>query len=279
MSLSNPTNQCLNCGSTVTGSFCSSCGQKVSDHSDRAISKLVGEFLGNLFFFDGRFYKSVNYLITKPGRMTSEFLEGKRKKFLPPVTLFLFINLIYFFLNPITDYSLSLNDQITLQPFYSETASVMVNKRIEERGVSIESYSRSYQSTSDDLSRTIMILNTPLMAIIFYLVTFWRKKFFYDSLIFCIHFFTFFLFSISSGHILVNLIPYLGTFTFPNGAGVDLLIFIILLPTIYGILSTKNYLSTNWFLSTIIGLMVIASILFSQLIYRAIVFFLTFAIT
>ena len=109
--------KCFNCGTPVNGVFCHNCGQRVRDNLDRSLGRLLGEFFGNVFFLDNRFLLSLWYLVRYPSRMTVEFLEGKRKKFISPVTLFLFLNLIYFIVNPLTDYSLSLYDQTHSQPY------------------------------------------------------------------------------------------------------------------------------------------------------------------
>ncbi|MEQ8303905.1 MAG: DUF3667 domain-containing protein [Cyclobacteriaceae bacterium] len=81
------------------------------------MGRLLGEFFYNIFFFDNRFFLGMWYLVRYPSRMTVEFLEGKRKKFISPIPLFLFVNLIYFLVNPLSDYSLSLYDQIHSQPY------------------------------------------------------------------------------------------------------------------------------------------------------------------
>lgn len=108
--------QCLNCDAAITDAFCPKCGQSVRDNTDRSIGKLMGDFLDNIFFFDNRFVISLRYLFQFPSRMTVEFLAGKRKKFVSPVSLFLFVNVIYFFVNPLSDYSISLEDQYA-QPY------------------------------------------------------------------------------------------------------------------------------------------------------------------
>gem|GEM_PF-4959360 len=71
--------ECLNCNASIHGGFCHQCGQAVRDNTNRSIGQLLGEFFGNIFFLDNRFFLSVRYLFLYPCRMTVEFLEGKRK--------------------------------------------------------------------------------------------------------------------------------------------------------------------------------------------------------
>lgn len=269
---------CLNCGDLINGSYCRNCGQKAIDNIDRSMMTLLGGFIGNLFFLDNRFFISLKYMIMHPGQMTIEFLNGRRKKFLPPVTLFLFVNLIYFFLSPITDYSLSLYDQMNYQ-FYSETATEMVNTKIDDFEITMEDYTVKYEKSSDNISKTIMILNVPLIAMFVYLASFRSRKFYFDSLVFSFHFFTLFLFSVSIGNILSRLFPIVDTWVFGKGFGVWLVLFILIIPLVYGAIYFKHYINTRWIWGVLGGLYLIIALIGAQLIYRAIIFFLTYYAT
>lgn len=265
---------CLNCGSSLTGHFCNECGQNARDNSNRSVSLLLGDFLGNLFFIDNRFILSVKYLFGFPSRMTVEFLEGKRKKFISPITLFLFFNLIYFIVNPLTDYSLSLEDQFYSQP-YSEWIQASVIDKIENGGFADNTYSAIYQQMSDTISKSIMILNVPLIALFVYLMAFKRRRFYFDSLIFSLHFFSLLifcpvlmkwcdlLFASLPNHI-SSAIP---DFTFE--------LFCYVIPTIYAILSIKKFMNIKWIWSIPAGLWVVASVVFVNLIYRFMILWLT----
>jgi len=51
--------------------------------------KLAGNLLGNLFFLDNRVFVSLKSIFTSPGTMTWQYIDGKRKKYIPPITLYL----------------------------------------------------------------------------------------------------------------------------------------------------------------------------------------------
>jgi hypothetical protein len=89
--------ECLNCEQPLSSSdnFCSYCGQK---NSTKKLS--FGVFLSNLFsgFFsyDSRFWSTFIPLLTKPGKVSKEFIEGKRVKFVNPFQLYLNVSIIFF---------------------------------------------------------------------------------------------------------------------------------------------------------------------------------------
>lgn len=86
---------CLNCGNVVEVNFCPNCGQENIETREPFWSFLIHS-LGHYFHFDSTFFNSLGPLITKPGYLTLEYIKGKRASHFPPVTLYLFISLIFF---------------------------------------------------------------------------------------------------------------------------------------------------------------------------------------
>ncbi len=266
---------CLNCGTQVNGVFCHNCGQRVRDNSDRSLSRLVGEVLSNVFFLDNRFVLSIWYFIRFPGRMTVEFLEGKRKKFISPVTLFLFLNLIYFFVNPLSDYSLSLYDQINSQP-YSKWPNEWVASKLQKEDLDLNTYAITYQNASDNLSKSIMIINVPMIAAFVYLMAFRRRPFYFDSLIFAFHFFTLFMLS----WVMLDWVDILINTLVGNdksvASAISFNLFVSFLPLLYAIIGIKKFMNIRWYWAIPAGIGVIAAVLLANFCYRFIIFIFTF---
>ncbi|MCZ4408357.1 DUF3667 domain-containing protein [Cryomorphaceae bacterium 1068] len=266
---------CLNCGASIEGNFCSNCGQSMRDNSDRSVGRLFGEFFSSIFFLDNRLLISLWYSFAKPGQMTVEFLAGKRKKFISPISLFLLFNLVYFLVNPLSDYSLSLYDQIYSQP-YSEWTKEWAIAKIQNEGLDGNTYAVSYQKMSDTISKSILIINVPLVAFFVYLVAFKKRRFYYDSLIFTFHFFSLFLFSLvllDWVYDLFDLFPEdVSTFLY---SVLPSTFFILVIPLIYATLSIKRFMAIRWYWSIPAGFGVMLSILLVNLFYRFIIYGLT----
>ncbi|MEM6644511.1 MAG: DUF3667 domain-containing protein [Bacteroidota bacterium] len=270
--------KCLNCGSAVENSFCQKCGQRVRDNTDRSLGRLLGEFLGNIFFLDNRFFISLWYLIRFPGRMTVEFLQGKRKKFISPVTLFLFFNLIYFFLSPLSDYSLSFYDQMYYQP-YSAWFQETVRTKLDVLGLTEQQYDPIYQRMSDSVSKSIMIINIPMIAGFVFLMSFKRREFYFDSLIYSFHFFTLFMLSWISLDCVGKLLTLLSTEEDSILATITFNFFTFIGPAIYGMISMHKFLGIRWYWFIPAGLGTLAGVLLSNFIYRFVIFLLTIWLT
>ena len=267
--------QCLNCNTSVNGNFCHQCGQASRDNTDRAIGKLLGEFFGNIFFLDNRFLLSGRYLFRYPGRMTVEFLRGKRKKFISPITLFLFFNLIYFFVNPLSDYSLSLEDQVYSQP-YSDWVREWVVSKLKTEGLEGADYALTYQNNSDTISKSIMIINVPLIAFFVYLLALKKRRFYYDSLIFAFHFFSLYMASWIMLPWVDNLISLIAGHSESVVASISFKLFAFGIPLLYAIGSIKRFMNIRWYWAIPAGFLVLLSVNLANLFYRFIIFLLTF---
>ena len=86
---------CLNCSAELTGPFCAQCGQHDIDYH-RSFHHLFHDILENLFHFEGKFFVTVAWLLSRPGRITLEFLNGRRASQLNPLRFYLLASVMMF---------------------------------------------------------------------------------------------------------------------------------------------------------------------------------------
>ena len=86
--------QCLNCGATLDGAFCSSCGQRA--HLHRSLLHLGHDILHGVFHFEGKLWRTIPELFFHPGRFTRRYIDGERAKFISPMALYLFTVFLMF---------------------------------------------------------------------------------------------------------------------------------------------------------------------------------------
>jgi len=86
---------CLNCGAIMSGPYCSSCGQK-QVQQDLTLSEFLNETTQELTHLEGKVPTTLRVLLLQPGRLTQEFLAGRRARWLPPLRLYLICSLAYF---------------------------------------------------------------------------------------------------------------------------------------------------------------------------------------
>jgi len=79
--------QCINCGAPLAGNYCARCGQPA--HVHRKLAHMAGEFLHNLFHLDTRAWRTLPLLLFRPGRLTYDYIHGKRARYISPLAMFL----------------------------------------------------------------------------------------------------------------------------------------------------------------------------------------------
>lgn len=99
---------CLNCGRRLRGQYCANCGQR---SRSRLISlwELISDAFGDLFELDSRLWQTLIPLLIRPGRLTRDYLQGKRARFMPPFRMYLVLSLLFFvvaFFDPREDLSI-----------------------------------------------------------------------------------------------------------------------------------------------------------------------------
>ena len=86
---------CLNCGTDLTGPFCTRCGQR--DVPPRpTVRELAGDAYGELVGWDGKLARTVGLLVQSPGALVRAFIDGRRAAYISPVRLYLACSLLYF---------------------------------------------------------------------------------------------------------------------------------------------------------------------------------------
>jgi len=88
---------CLNCGHYVEERFCPHCGQE-NVETRQPFHYLFTHFIEDFTHYDGQFWKTIKYLLFFPGKLTKEYLAGKRQQYVPPVKLYIFVSFITFLL-------------------------------------------------------------------------------------------------------------------------------------------------------------------------------------
>lgn len=93
---------CLNCGTPLAGQYCGQCGQRASNRFI-SIWELTRDAFGDLFELDSRLWRTLIPLLIRPGKLTKDYLVGRRARYMPPFRMYLVLSLVFFvvaFFNP-----------------------------------------------------------------------------------------------------------------------------------------------------------------------------------
>ena len=89
---------CQNCGAALHGPYCAACGQHDVDYH-RSLWPILEDALEGFLHIDGKFFRTVRLLFTRPGFLTQEFNAGRRVAYTQPLRLYIFASLLFFAAN------------------------------------------------------------------------------------------------------------------------------------------------------------------------------------
>ncbi len=90
-----PNEICLNCGTKLQDIFCHHCGQK--DIPQRqTLGELWTNFISSFWSYEGKFFRTTKFLVTKPGFLAQEYCAGRRESYYHPARMYVFISFVFF---------------------------------------------------------------------------------------------------------------------------------------------------------------------------------------
>jgi hypothetical protein len=216
---------------------------------------LLDDFLKDYIAFDSKLFRSIVPLITKPGLITMEFLNGKRQKFIPPIRVFIFLSFIYFGLTYI------LNDDST---------SGLVTIDGEVQGSEL---GRAFYDEFINNFNLVIFFFTPLQALL--IMLFYRSKerrYFVNFFVYTLHLFSFF-FLLGTFFVIAN---YILT-SMSESQIVDYLLFgivvaIAIYVMIYSVISLKRVFNKPNNILRYVALLIVSVVTFGAIMISFILF-------
>jgi Protein of unknown function (DUF3667) len=86
---------CSNCGRPVLERFCGACGQDRQAHS-RSLREILVEVVEHHLFLDSVTLRSLAMLLLQPGRLTEEWLAGRRRVHISPFRIYVVASILFF---------------------------------------------------------------------------------------------------------------------------------------------------------------------------------------
>jgi hypothetical protein len=304
----------VNCGATITGAFCANCGQKRFVESDRRLGHLAHELISSVTDLDGRVWRTLLALLFHPGLLSREYFEGRRARWLSPVTLFFAASVLYFVV-PLhgSDFAPTFDQQVSggirqlalgpaekpLTPEEAESTGQMhspftspwIELRVHERdaklraathgasGYDYHDYRLAYEAKSDDVSKALIMLHLPFAAIVLTFLFHRQRRYFAEHVVFLMHYMAFYIVMlqivVQSDALYGRLTP--AAWAIP-GAALDWLMRFLLV--LYAVLAMRRAYTIGWIAASGAAAAMLAGLVFVNIfIFRTVQFMVTFALT
>jgi hypothetical protein len=191
-----PTFVCPSCSLESLGKFCSGCGEGKPGSEDRSLRHYFDVVINFLTHFDSKGYRSLWYLLTRPGFLSLEYLRGSKVRYAKPLSLFISLNLVYYFfisLLGVHTFTTPLSVQLHMNNYYPGFASRQVESRLKAEPMSYATFEAKYDKKSEVLSKTLIFLFIPVYTIILFGLFFARRRYFFDHAVIATHLWAFIL--------------------------------------------------------------------------------------
>ncbi len=263
--------------------YCAHCGEKRVGPEDHTLRRFIEHIFEAFTNADGKVFLTMRSLLSRPGRLTADYLRGRRRPYIPPLQLFLIGNLIFFLLHPLLG-SNTLTTDLNTQLHYTwhtAIAQAMVAPRLAARSLTVEAYALIFDPAAVTQAKSLVILVVPIFSLAV-LVLYWRHRRQYaPHLVFSLHFCTFWLLLICATLALTNLVMRLlrsaGIFPSAEAVSRGIIIFTLAVMTAYLFRAVRAVFDREsaW-VTAVKALALGLALILSLQAYRFALFFITF---
>jgi len=186
---------CPTCQVAVVTPYCPNCGERRLERHDLTFGGLATQIFHAFTSVDGRLLRTFVRLMRHPGDLTVAYLDGQRKPYIGPVSLYLMANVLFFAADSLFGahvFSTSLDNHLNLQP-WSPLAQTLVAQRVESAGTTVDAYAPVFDRALSLHARSLIILMALLFAVFPWLAFHRRRKPFVTHAVFSLHLYSFLL--------------------------------------------------------------------------------------
>jgi hypothetical protein len=192
---------CPECGVPLLGDFCHRCGEKRPEARDLSVRHFVRDTAQELTSLDSKLTRTLLALVFRPGRLTAEWVEGRRSRYLKPlnlclgvfaVSLFVFTaskQVSMFDIGVIIKNEKEMAEQLHLKG--GDAYGRLFDRAAARKGVARQSLE---DAVSDRWQRNVSLIQPVqiiLLAALLQIVYFFSRRYFVEHLVFSMHFLSF----------------------------------------------------------------------------------------
>lgn len=182
---------CPSCGARATTRYCGNCGER-SLVAAGAKPETLGHNEPDHSFL-ARLVASLRALAAPPGRLTADWIAGKRVGYLSPLSLFLWMNVVFFVVQSLTGLGIltwPLKIHLADDSLAWFTTRLLAMHR-PEMNVPTDAFADKFDALEAVHAKSLVIVMVPALAAVLGVLMLDRRERFRDALVFATHFFAF----------------------------------------------------------------------------------------
>ncbi len=183
---SNEPQLCANCGTDLAGKFCHQCGQKEIHRHEFSLKHFVGHVVHEVTHFDSnKVLKTLFTLLFRPGLLTSEYLAGKKGRYINPIRIYLTFSALYFLFAWGTLADLRGG---SVQRIASNPNTVAMARA---RGMEAKTLAEKATQKAEKYAAVLRFASVLVSGLFLSALYFSMKRYYVEHLIFSLHFYSF----------------------------------------------------------------------------------------
>jgi Protein of unknown function (DUF3667) len=152
----NDQRRCAACGAEGSGRFCSECGAAMAD-AGAVVGRSLRDDAVDIIGFDRRLIATLRDLLIDPVRIVGAHMAGDRRRYLPPLRLFMALGGIYMvalsFVQPFRFDAPSLR-----RMGVREQDAVRIEQKLQQRGIPVEVFNERFESRMNTVVPVLTVL-------------------------------------------------------------------------------------------------------------------------
>lgn len=184
---------CPACATPLRGPWCHACGQRADAAADLSLRGFALDAVRSVTDADSRLWRTLRTLVVDPARLTRDWAAGRRRPWIPPLRLFLLINVLYFLSQSLTGFhtfTTPLELHVTGMP-HADVARDLVRARMADREEDYNVFSARFDDAAETQAKTLVIVLVPFFALL--VAALERRRPFAVHLVFSLHTLAFFM--------------------------------------------------------------------------------------
>ncbi|HEX8352770.1 MAG TPA: DUF3667 domain-containing protein [Pyrinomonadaceae bacterium] len=192
---------CPECGEGLLGDFCHRCGEKRPEARDFSVRHFVRDTAQELTSLDSKLTRTLLALLFRPGRLTCEWVAGRRTRYLKPLNLCLGVFAVSLFVftasKQVSMFDIGVileNERQTAEQWGMKGGGALgklFDRTAARKGVTRQALQ---DAVSDRWQRNLSLtqpVQIILLAVLLQVVYFFSRRYFVEHLVFSMHFLSF----------------------------------------------------------------------------------------
>lgn len=178
--------RCPNCGAVPQGEYCQECGQKTVDRNDLSVKRFFINAASEITDLESsKAVRTFIALLFKPGRLTDEYLAGRKGRYISPVKIYLTFSALYFLFawSALSEARGGGVERFRQQPW----AVSLAKARGVDTQTLVERFLQRVEKYASVLRFASVLLSGVFLAILYY----GTRKYYVEHLVFSLHYYSF----------------------------------------------------------------------------------------